>query len=383
MSPWHGKTIIGLTGNIATGKSVVRKMLEHLGAFGIDADALAHQVIRKGAPGYQSVLNAFGDWLLGPDGEIDRSKLGHVVFNDAAALKRLEAIVHPLVRQGAEYLTKNSRQPVVVIEAIKLIESPLLQVVDSVWVVTAPESAQLARLAQKRGLSEAQARERMQAQSPQEEKVSAADVVIRNDGSMEQTWQQVSAAWPKIAPQALKETSPLPSASSVPSSKSGELTVIRANPKHAEAIAALITRLSNGKRSLSRGDIMAAFGEKAFLLLMAGNKLVGVAGWQVENLVARTDELWLENSLPQVDALSLFMDKVEEASRELQAEVSLVFALPNIAHARAIWDKLGYEVKIVEDLPVSAWQEAARESMVPGAMLLFKQLRLERILHPI
>jgi dephospho-CoA kinase len=82
MSAWPGKFVIGLTGNIATGKSVVRKLLEHLGAYGIDADALGHRAIAREAPGYQAVVNTFGSWVLGPDGQIDRSKLARIVFSD-------------------------------------------------------------------------------------------------------------------------------------------------------------------------------------------------------------------------------------------------------------------------------------------------------------
>ena len=102
MSNWPGKYIIGLTGNIATGKSVVRRMLEHLGAYTIDADALSHRVIARGAPGYQPVLDKFGNWLLDKEGQIDRSKLGRLVFSDGEALTQLEAIIHPFVHSLLE-----------------------------------------------------------------------------------------------------------------------------------------------------------------------------------------------------------------------------------------------------------------------------------------
>ena len=118
MSNWPGKYVIGLTGNIATGKSVVRRMLEHLGAYTIDADALSHRSISKGAPGYQPVLDTFGKWLIGKDGEIDRSKLGKLVFSDREALVQLEDIIHPLVNQAASMLIQRAIQPVVVVEAI-------------------------------------------------------------------------------------------------------------------------------------------------------------------------------------------------------------------------------------------------------------------------
>src|SRR5512143_3904929 len=109
MSAWPGKFVIGLTGNIATGKSVIRKMLEHLGAYGIDADALGHRAIANDAPGYQPVLNTFGRWILAPDGQIDRTKLARIVFSDPDALVRLESIVHPLVAQAVDVLIRRSR----------------------------------------------------------------------------------------------------------------------------------------------------------------------------------------------------------------------------------------------------------------------------------
>src|SRR5262249_28731972 len=138
VSNWPGKFVIGLTGNIATGKSVVRKMLEHLGAYGIDADAWSHRAIAKGAPGYQPVIDTFGRWLLDSDGQIDRGKLGRLVFNDAEALRQLEAIVHPLVRQAVGAMATRAPQRVIVVEAIKLLEGDLRAACDSIWVAAAP-----------------------------------------------------------------------------------------------------------------------------------------------------------------------------------------------------------------------------------------------------
>ena len=149
MSKWAGKTVIGLTGNIGTGKSVVRRMLEHLGAYGIDADALAHRAIAKGAPGYQQVVQMFGRWVLAADGQIDRARLGKVVFSDPQALAELEKIIHPLVDQAIDILVRRATQPVVVIEAIKLLEVGLGKKCDSIWVPYAPAQEQAARLEQK------------------------------------------------------------------------------------------------------------------------------------------------------------------------------------------------------------------------------------------
>ena len=194
MSRWPGKYVIGLTGNIATGKSVVRKMLEHLGAYGIDADALAHRAISKGAPGYQPVIEMFGRWVLGPDQQIDRGRLGRVVFADPAALKILEGIVHPLVAQAIDLIARRASQPIVVVEAIKLVEANLHKNCDTLWVTYAPVDVQLSRLVRNRQIDEDDARRRIAAQPPQENKVALADIIIKNGGSYGDTWRQVSTA---------------------------------------------------------------------------------------------------------------------------------------------------------------------------------------------
>ena len=145
MSAWSGKFVIGLTGNIGTGKSVVRKMLEHLGAYGIDADALANRAIAKGSPGYQPVADLFGRWILDSDDQIDRAKLGRLVFSNPDALESLEKVIHPLVGQALDILIRRSRQEVVVIEAIKLIEAGLAKKCDSLWVTYAQQEQQILR----------------------------------------------------------------------------------------------------------------------------------------------------------------------------------------------------------------------------------------------
>ena len=131
-SRWPGKYVIGLTGNIATGKSVVRKMLEHLGAFGLDADALSHQAIARGGPTYGAVVKHFGEWLVTDTGEINRNRLGRMVFTDPEALEQLEAIIHPVVGQGVDFLVRRARSPVAVIEAIKLIEAGVAKHCDAI-----------------------------------------------------------------------------------------------------------------------------------------------------------------------------------------------------------------------------------------------------------
>jgi len=382
VSNWPGKFVIGLTGNIATGKSVVRRMLEHLGAYTIDADALTHRAYAKGAPGYQPVVNNFGKWLLNKDGEIDRSKLGNLVFNNPEAMTQLEAIVHPLVRQATEMLIKRSIQPVVVIEAIKLLEGDLRKVCDSIWVTNAPESIQVERLMRKRGLSREQATERTHMQSAQSTKVALANIVITNTGSYDNLWKQVNAAWKEIVPGA-GTPEPETIVTKPTAASTGVFSVKRGKPKHSAVIAELITRLSKGTRKMTADNVMEEFGEKAYMLIELDQKIVGLAGWQVENLVTCTTDIFLEEHVDLQKALEILIKEVERASGELQSEASLIFPMDQLAAHEQIWKQLGYEKRTPETLGVQAWQDSATESNSAGNTLLFKQLRQDRVLRPI
>jgi len=377
VSRWPGKYVIGLTGNIATGKSVVRKMLEHLGGYGIDADALAHRAMAKGAPGYPLVLRTFGEWVLDEEGQIDRQKLAKIAFSDPMALEQLEVIVHPLVAQAVDLLIRRANQSIVVIEAIKLLESDLVAGCDSIWVVDAPAELQIARLMHKRKMSEAAARQRIAAQSPQALKLRSANVMIRNNGSFENTWDQVQEAWGQI-PKPEEPLLPEP-----PVVRPGELIVRRGRPQDANDIARFITHVTHGKKRMTRQDVMAAFGEKAFLLIVREDEIAGIAGWQVENLVTRIDELYFVSGLAIDEAIPALMDEVETASIELQSEASLLFLPPYLAQHVGAWRAVGYRPQTVQGLGIRAWQEAALESMPRGASLWFKQLRVDRVLRPL
>lgn len=188
--------VIGITGNIGTGKSTVLRMLADLGAEIIDADGLAHEVMAPDGPAYDSVVQAFGPDIVGPGGRIDRQRLGAIAFRYPQALDRLEALVHPEVIARTRQILDETQSAVVVVEAIKLLESGMArQICDQVWVVTCSSEQQLARVMEQRGLSEEEARLRMEAQPPQAEKIAQAGVVIDNSGTVEATLAQVEAAW--------------------------------------------------------------------------------------------------------------------------------------------------------------------------------------------
>jgi dephospho-CoA kinase len=128
---------------------------------------------------------------------------------------------------------------------------------------------------------------------------------------------------------------------------------------------------------------MAAFGEKAYLMLMTGKQLVGLAGWQVENLVARTSELYIDPAISLPEGLRILLAEIEHASRDLQCEASILFLNPHLAGQEQVWQELGYSQRTVQNLGIQAWQDAALESQTPNSILLFKQLRQDRVLRPI
>ena len=189
---------IGLTGNIGCGKSTVLCMLEALGGRIIDADKLAHQVMEPGSDVWYAIVEAFGQAIVAPDGRIDRPALGRIVFSDPQALRRLEALVHPAVDAEIHAQIEAATEPVVVIEAIKLVEAGLHRDLDALWIVTCSREQQFERLIRQRGMSYEAARQRIEAQAPIEDKLALASVVIDNSGSLDDTWRQVLAAWERI-----------------------------------------------------------------------------------------------------------------------------------------------------------------------------------------
>jgi len=193
------KYLIGLTGNIATGKSAVAHMLAERGAQAIDADGVAHKVMLYGTPTWRAVVDAFGPTILAAGGEIDRKQLGEIVFADPDALRQLEAIVHPATTRAVSAAIARATERVVVIEAIKLIEAGMHRAYHALWVTTCPPETQIARLMALRNLSEAEAWLRVKAQPPQAEKIALADVVIDTSGTLEDTRRQVTAAWEAIS----------------------------------------------------------------------------------------------------------------------------------------------------------------------------------------
>lgn len=190
---------VGLTGGIGSGKSEVARRLAGYGALVVDADALAREVVAPGTSGLRAVVQAFGAQLLRPDGSLDRERLADMVFSDAAARRRLESIVHPLVAaRTAEITAAVPPGSVVVNDVPLLVEKGLDDCYDLVVVVDAAEETQLARLMRLRGMSEDAARARLAAQATRKQRLAVADVVISNDGPLDALDPQVEELWARL-----------------------------------------------------------------------------------------------------------------------------------------------------------------------------------------
>ncbi|MGH3095137.1 MAG: dephospho-CoA kinase [Streptosporangiales bacterium] len=190
---------VGLTGGIGSGKSEVTSRLRELGAVVIDSDVLAREVVRAGTPGFEQVVAEFGEDVLGPDGELDRPRLGRLIFADPDRRKALEGIVHPLVRARVNQIASAAADDAVVVNDVPLlVESGLQGTYDLVVVVDAPPEVQRDRLVRLRGMSPEDARARIAAQAPRADRLAAADIVVDNSGDLDVLDGQVAALWERL-----------------------------------------------------------------------------------------------------------------------------------------------------------------------------------------
>lgn len=199
--------IVGITGGIACGKTTVSDLLTEKGAIPINADAIGHQLLKADSPVIGELTDAFGQDILEASGDVSRKKLGAIVFKDKAARERLNSLLHPLIiersRGQARQLVREDPTCVVLLDAPLLIEAGAYDTVDLIVVVTASSETQLRRtlersVAQGRPLTESEVQARIDSQMPVREKVKYADVVIENDGTLEELHGQVDALWERL-----------------------------------------------------------------------------------------------------------------------------------------------------------------------------------------
>jgi len=189
------KLVLGVTGSIASGKSTVVSMLKELGATHIDADLVYRELVQPGQPLLGELVAAFGDGIIAEDGSLDRGALGRIVFSDPEALAQLDRITHPAIIAEIDRRVDAIPSGVVVIDAVKLVESGHADHCDVVWVVTIDPEIQVTRLTKRNKLEVVEARRRVAAQPPMAAKLARADRVIDNSGALDETRAQVLAAW--------------------------------------------------------------------------------------------------------------------------------------------------------------------------------------------
>lgn len=193
--------IIGLTGGIGSGKSTVAQFLAGLGAVIVDMDGVGHEALKSGSETRERIVGEFGKDILTADGDIDRARLGGLVFNNPEALARLNRIVHPIIDTMVNAKTEEYRRQgaeVVVLEAAAILEAERAWQVDELWVTVAPEAAVLKRLAGRIGYSEEESKARINSQMSSEERVKQADVVIDTDCTLDELKARVVVEWQKL-----------------------------------------------------------------------------------------------------------------------------------------------------------------------------------------
>jgi dephospho-CoA kinase len=421
--------LIGLIGTIGSGKSTVRKMLEELGAYSIDADALAHVVMRRGTPTWREVVNTFGTDILKFNGRIDRRKLGARVFPDPQSLAKLETLVHPAVRNLTKDLLRQTQKPIVVIEAIKLVEAGMHQWCDALWAVDCKPAVQIERVMRTRHLSEAEARARLEAQGSFADKLRLATVVIDNNGPPSATRAQVENAWKQIQPGTARDKSawlldlpvaeavapplietpppvepakpilpPMPDwAKSAPTVAPTpaiehervvveppvpawaravlELQVRRARRSDLEALSIALAKKEQRPTPFTREEILKRFGERGYRIALADQRIVALAAWEAENLVASVREIWAESAETATQALPRLFELIESEARELLCEIVLLIVEPGAPEYIVTQaQRSGYQREELDALH-TLWRQAIQERMQPNDTLWGKRLR--------
>ncbi|CAG0941334.1 partial Dephospho-CoA kinase, partial [Anaerolineae bacterium] len=332
--------LIGLTGNLGSGKSTVRRMLERLGASGLDADILAHITMRRGTATWFALVKSFGLEVLTFSGKMDRRKLGARVFSDADALRKLEAIVHPAVGALTKEWLKQTETPIVVVEAIKLIEAGMHTWCDALWVVKCSTEAQIERVARDRQMSPEDARARLAAQGSLDEKLGLATLIIDNSGDEKATRAQVEQAWKLLHPETARDKSewlvgvpraqpppaiappPEPPVQAAPPSApvkeetpptiSGELDVRRARRSDLKALSIALAKRENLAEPLPHEQVVKRFGERGYRIAVSDGRVIALASWEAENLVAIVREVWAESASAAQLALPKLFALIEE-----------------------------------------------------------------------
>jgi dephospho-CoA kinase len=365
-SAWIGHMMInstvtiGITGNIATGKSVIRRMLANTGVFGIDADGLANRMLYPGGSAYQQVIAAFGPGIKSDQGHISNKKLGQIVFNDPEQLKLLEALVHPPVIDAIMKRIKSASRPVASIEAIKLLESGLGDYCDHIWVSHASYEHQMQRLLRLRGLNEDEASTRIKAQTPQLEKLSQADVIINTEASFKDTWLRTCNALSDTI-QSIRNTAPLHI--KISQDWSGR----SANGLQAAQLEAAWEKLAGQDQASLYGSL----GMEMVIIILKDEHIQAFMIWEDWNFTGTLKNVYPVNFVDTQPAL--VFQALEKYAHINQTEILLLDS--NLVNA---WGKLpekfGYDQQQSDKITYPAWKIAAHKAAADDRLTIWHKV---------
>lgn len=410
MSEQVSKVIVGLTGNIATGKSAVMRLAKDLDAETIDADAVVHELMNTNADLQQAIVDAFGASVRRENGRINRPALGKIVFGKEGAMHQLETLIHPPTRAAIHERIKASEKDVVFIEAIKLLEGPLTDLCHQIWVTRCSKRKQLERLRVCRGMSTPDATARIKSQSSQEDKVAMADVVIDTEGFYDDTISQFELAWQRLPaletlspvtfpdPTKAVVTKPKMVTKAAPSATAGstkfelkrlddmptitrhdDMEVRRARPSDIPSVLLLIQKATDGKKKMTRSDLLMALSERSYFIGQVGTEVTTVIGWSVDMQAGFIDEIFIYPPEAIETTTTAVIEDIEKSADTHICETISVF-LPADApeDVRNLFLARGYLDVPIEQLPY-AWQTALNESQPDGTEFLLKVLREDRL----
>lgn len=406
---YDGKVIIGLTGNIATGKSAVMGLARDEGALTIDADKIVHELMDRDAKLQEAIAAEFSSRVRRADGRIDRDLLGQIVFSDPDQLALLESVVHPAVRREMDRRILESDAGYVMIEAIKLLEGDIPNACHQIWVTRCDRQKQLERLRVCRGMETSVAASRIKTQGTQEEKVAFADVVIDTNGLMKETKEQFEMAWGRLpapgqaeakprlnlAPEPLKRPQTKTEATAVsPESTTTEsetadvsdltplemgeapedLQVRRARPNDIPSILLLIQQSSGGAIKMKRSDVLMALSERGYFIGQVGSEISTVVGWKIDSQVGRVEEIYIHP--PEMIGVTgtAVIQEIQKSAYGHMCQIIAAF-IPNNApdDLRRLFLAHGY-VPMERSEMANNWKEAIEESQPEDSSYLVKVL---------
>lgn len=411
---YDGKFIIGLTGNIATGKSAVMRLAAERGALTIDADAVVHELLNSDKKLQQGIAGQFSSRVLKSDGRIDREMLGQIVFSDPDALAILEALVHPATRQEIDKRILASNSAVVMVEAIKLLESNMKDACHQIWVARCDRQKQLERLRVCRGMGTADAANRIKSQSAQEEKVAFADVVIDTNGLMSDTEAQFEMVWSRLpdpqsiaakprldltapaipqpgkkesaaspeteaaTPEVAKTKAATPDMSEVAALEMGDvpddLQVRRARPNDIPSILLLIQQATGGAVKMKRSELLLALSDRGYFIGQVGSEISAIFGWNIDSQVGRVDEIYIHP--PEMISVTgtAVLKEIEKSARAHMCQIIAVF-LPNKAPTELSSLLVAHEFETIADEKLASnWRFAIEESQPDDTFYMLKVL---------